>query len=148
MLVEVKPPRVRTTMDFDEFPRKWYAEIDIVFEGIPVDLQAEFDLITTLKKPLTKNQRQPGVVVVNSDPLANNWVDVNWEQTRNIVTLHFEFPILLITGAWNIKIIEREYQKQTVEVTLSWSGGRKIFVVDVLPPESFFVEFAEGIADL
>ena len=148
MLVEVKSPRVRTTMDFDEFPRKWYAEIDIVFEGIPVDLQAEFDLKTTLKKPLTKNQRQPGVVVVNSDPLANNWVDANWEQTRNIVTLHFEFPILLITGAWNIKIIEREYQKQTVEVTLSWSGGRKIFVVDVLPPESFFVEFAEGIADL
>ena len=38
MLVEVKPPRVRTTMDFDEFPREWYAEIDVVFEGIPVDL--------------------------------------------------------------------------------------------------------------
>ena len=148
MLVEVKPPRVRTTMDFDEFPDKWYAEIDIVFEGIPVDLKAEFDLKTTLKKPLTENQGQPGIIVINSDPLADNWVAANWEQTRNIVTLHFEFPILLRTGAWNIKILKSEYQKQTVEVTLSWSGGRKIFVVDVLPPESLFVEFAEGIADL
>ena len=148
MLVEVKPPRVRTTTDFDEFPDKWHAEIDIVFEGIPVDLEAEFDLKTTLKKPLADNQGQPGIVVINSDSLADNWVAANWEQTRNIVTLHFEFPILLRTGAWNIKILPREYQKQTVEVTLSWSGGRKIFVVDALPPESLFVEFAEGIADL
>ena len=148
MLVEVKPPRVRTTMDYDDFPREWYAEIDVVFEGIPVDLQTEFDLITTLKKTVTENQRQPGVFVVTSDPLANNWVDANWEQTRNIVTLHFEFPYILITGAWSIKILAREYQKQTVEVTLSWSDGRKIFLVDVLPPESFFAEYAEGITDL
>ena len=33
MLVEVKPPRVRTTMDFDAFPDKWYAEIDIVLKA-------------------------------------------------------------------------------------------------------------------
>ena len=122
MLVEVKPARVRSGTGIDKIYDKWYAEIDVVFEGIPADLESEFELKTPVKKPFSPN----------------------WEQTRNIVTLHFEFRLLSIkywygpTSAGEL-ILGREDQKQSVEVTLAWSDGRKIFTVEAFPPESMFV---------
>ena len=120
MLVEMKPPRVRE--DKDRY--KWHAEFDVVFQGVPVDVKAEFDKTTIYQQPFA----------------------ANWEQTGNIVTLHFEFRLTTIehrTGPTEhpdrILVLPREDQKQSVEVTLSWSDGRKILTVEAYPPESLFV---------
>ncbi|MCY3743581.1 MAG: hypothetical protein OXH00_21415 [Candidatus Poribacteria bacterium] len=120
MFVEVKPPRVRAEPNSD----RWDAEFDVVFNGSPVDLSAEFEIKTILKE---------------------SW-DADWEQTGNIVTLHFEFKLVSIEQRVGpteppdrILILPREDQKQSVEVTLTWSDGRKIFTVEAYPPESLFV---------
>ena len=111
MIVEVKPARVRSgDTTYDRFYDRWHAEFDIVFEGMPADLEAEFKLI-----------------------------EANWEQTRNIITLHFRFTLISLRGIGGEFILKREHQKQSVEVTLAWSGGRKIFTVEAFPPESLFV---------
>ena len=118
MIVEVKPPRVRSgDTTYDRFYDRWHAEFDVVFEGMPADLEAEFELKTTAKEPFA----------------------ANWEQTRNIVTLHFDFTLISLRGYRGELILGREAQKQSVEVTLAWSGGRKIFTVEAFPPESMFV---------
>ena len=52
MIVEVKPARVRSG---DRFYDRWHAEFDIVFEGMPADLEAEFKLKTTAKEPFEAN---------------------------------------------------------------------------------------------
>ena len=118
MIVEVKPARVRSgDTTYDRFYDRWHAEFDIVFEGMPADLEAEFKLKTTAKEPF----------------------EANWEQTRNIITLHFRFTLISLRGIGGEFILKREHQKQSVEVTLAWSGGRKIFTVEAFPPESLFV---------
>ena len=125
MLVEVKPASVRSgDTTYDRFNDIWYAEFDVVFEGMPADLEAEFELKTGVKEPFA----------------------ANWEQTRNIVTLHFGFRLKTIehrTGPTEppdrILVLKREAQKQSVEVTLAWSVGRKFFTVEVFPPESMFI---------
>ena len=125
MLVEVKPASVRSgDTTYDRFNDIWYAEFDVVFEGMPADLEAEFELKMGVKEPFA----------------------ANWEQTRNIVTLHFGFRLKTIehrTGPTEppdrILVLKREAQKQSVEVTLAWSVGRKFFTVEVFPPESMFI---------
>ena len=125
MFVEVKPPRVRRGDTIvDRFYDRWHAEFDVVFEGIPADLEAEFELKTTAKEPFA----------------------ANWEQTRNIVTLHFDFTLISLVYRTSPTshpagelILGREHQKQSVEVTLAWSDGRKIFTVEAYPSESLFV---------
>ena len=119
VFVEVKPPLIRAGLDRDT----WHAAFDVVFNGSPVDLKAEFEV----NRLLTKFFR------------------LNWEQTGNIVTLLFEFKLQSIAQTTDSPIpdrtliFEREHQKQSVEVTLTWADGRKIFTVEAYPPESLFV---------
>ena len=118
VLVEVKPPRVRVGSDRNT----WQAEFDIVFQGVPVDLQAEF---------------------VQG---FHRFKDADWEQTGNIVTLHFEFKLASIEerigpteAPERTLIFPREHQKKSVEVTITWADGRKTFTVEAFPPPSMFV---------
>lgn len=118
VFVEVKPPRVQVGSDVNT----WQAKFDVVFQGVPVDLQAEF---------------------VQG---FHRFKDADWEQTGNIVTLHFEFKLASIeerTGPTEVPertlIFPREHQKKSVEVTITWADGRKTFTVEVFPPVTMFV---------
>ena len=119
VLVEVKSPRVRSAADRNT----WHADFDIVFEGVPIDLKAEFD-------------RSVGFHRLHE-------FGSDWEQTRNIVTLRFEFKLFSIITYRNNRnnslILERSDQKQSVDVTLTWADGRKTFTVEAYPPKSLFV---------
>ena len=139
--VEVKPPRVRSdTNDIDI----WHADFDVVFQGAPINLAAE---IQQIFRETEKINRPP-----EEKPFTN------WEQTGNIVTLHFEFRLSITfvrdfsadpSGpiTYEPKILKRKDQKKSVEVRLSWSDGRKFFTVEAFPPESMFVGRSD-IADL
>ncbi|RKU20247.1 hypothetical protein C6501_00330 [Candidatus Poribacteria bacterium] len=118
VLFEVKPPRVRVGSD----RYTWQADFDVVFQGVPVDLQVEF--VQGLHR----------------------FKDADWEQTGNIVTLHFEFNLSSIkdwTGPTESSgrklVFPREHQKQSAEVTITWADGRKTFTVEAFPPSSMFV---------
>ena len=123
MLVEVNPPRVRVA----QVSKTWYADVDVVFEGVPVDMTVEF------------KQVYPA-------PLFSRVKGSDWEQTGNIVTLRFEFILDSVEvrnsptdDPVGTLILEREDQKKSVEVTLTWADGRKTITVEAYPPKSFFV---------
>ena len=125
-IVEVKSPRTHGNAN-DE---TWHAEVDVVFSTIPVDLNVEFTRLSTdLQFPIW----QP------------RWVSADWEQTGEIVTLLFEFPIEKIehrTGPTSVPVrtepLERKYQIKSVGVTLTWDTGRKSLRVDAYPPATVY----------
>lgn len=126
VLVEVKPPRVRGARD--PKTNTWHADFDVIFEGNPIHLSAEFKQ-------------------VYSAPIVQQAVkSMDWEQTGNIVTLRFEFTLLSIEQRMSSiglplgkLILEREHQKKSVEVVLTWADGRRTFTVEADPPQSLFV---------
>lgn len=122
--IEVKPPRVRGGANRNT----WHADFDVVFEGVPIDMKAEFKYQLELA------------------PRYRTVKGTNWEQTGNIVTLRFEFRLVSIeyrnsptADPVGTLIFPREHQKQSVEVTLTWTDGRKTFTVAASPPKSLFV---------
>ena len=125
-IVEVKSPRTHGNVN-DE---TWHAEVDVVFSTTPVDLEVEFARLST---DIEFPSWQP------------RWVSVDWEQTGEIVTLLFEFPVEKIehrTGPTDEPIrtepLEREYQIKSVGVTLTWDTGRKSLRVDAYPPATIY----------
>lgn len=125
-IVEVKSPRTHGNAN-DE---TWHAEVDVVFSAVPVDLEVEF---TRLSKDI-------------QFPLWQlRWVNTDWEQTGEIVTLLFEFPIEMIeqrigptSGPVGTEPLERKYQIKSVGVTLTWNTGRKSLRVDAYPPDTIY----------
>lgn len=125
-IVEVKSPHTFGNPN----EKTWHAEVDVVFSAVPVDLEVEF---TRLSKDIQFPFWQP------------RWVNTDWEQTSEIVTLLFEFPIEKIerrTGPTvepdEIIPLERKYQLKSVGVTLTWDTGRKSLRVDAYPPATIY----------
>ena len=112
--------------------RNWYAEIDIVFSGTPVNLQVlDFSIDCEETEKTASPETTNGIVTVEVKEALDHF---DWEQTANIVTLFLTFNMS----------DSQHCVKFNVGLTLDWNTGRKRFQQIPIRPSEKIIQIPDA----